>query len=191
MPLAERDYQCREIFTKAVCGKGRLYFQATHTVRLPETPSSILGCWVINHTYTADKAGEAVELVGSYDINIWYSFDNNTKTAVAKETVSYVEKVTLNYFDTNAIPGSIQIHSRVTQAPSAVEATVTKDRDGVLVKVEGEFYVEAVAETKLCVLVYPPGCSDDDKFDEADAASADSPNEGEELDPDILLDDLD
>jgi len=60
----------------------------------------------------------------------------------------------------------------------------------VIVKVEGEFYVEAVAETKLCVLVYPPGCGED-KYEEHDAVHSDGTSEGEELDPDILLDDLD
>ncbi len=95
----DRDMQCREIITKAVCGKGRKFSHVSHTVTPSNAPSSILGAWIINNQYEAVGSGDGVEVVGSYDINIWYSYDRNTKTDVAKETVSYVEVVPLSYLD--------------------------------------------------------------------------------------------
>ncbi|SFF91224.1 Outer spore coat protein E (CotE) [Planifilum fulgidum] len=36
-----------------------------------------------------------------FHVNIWYSYDGNTKTDVAKETIRYVERVPLSYYDRN------------------------------------------------------------------------------------------
>lgn len=55
MSYTEKDIQCREIITKAVCGKGRKFSQATHTVTPSHSPTSILGCWIINHTFQAER----------------------------------------------------------------------------------------------------------------------------------------
>ena len=75
----------REIITKAVVGKGRKYTKSTHTCESNNEPTSILGCWVINHSYEARKNGKHVEIEGFYDVNTWYSFDGNTKTEVVTE----------------------------------------------------------------------------------------------------------
>lgn len=39
----------REIVTKAVVAKGKKLFTTTGTINVSNTPSTILGCWVINH----------------------------------------------------------------------------------------------------------------------------------------------
>lgn len=39
----------REIVTKAVIGKGKKTFTSTNSVTVENKPSTILGCWVINH----------------------------------------------------------------------------------------------------------------------------------------------
>lgn len=46
----------KEIVTKAVIGKGKKYFKDNYTLEASDTPSTILGCWVINHLITfSDK----------------------------------------------------------------------------------------------------------------------------------------
>lgn len=42
----------REIVTKAVIAKGKKLFSSNHTVSVTNHPSTILGCWVINHLIT-------------------------------------------------------------------------------------------------------------------------------------------
>ncbi|WP_052947679.1 outer spore coat protein CotE [Aneurinibacillus tyrosinisolvens] len=79
MSSTDKEVQCREIVTKAVCGKGRRWSQSTHTVTPSHKTANILGAWVINHTYRADKVGETVEVSGTYEINIWYSYNRNTE----------------------------------------------------------------------------------------------------------------
>lgn len=190
MSGTDKDLQYREIIVKAVCGKGRKFSQAAHTVTPNHSPSTILGAWIINHTYETSKSGDVVEVVGSYDINIWYSYDNNTRTEVTKENVSYVEQVPLSYVDNN-YRGETEVSAIATQQPNCIEAVVNSSNDGIYVKVEREFTVEVVGETKVCVVVNPEGCDDmcekDFDFEEefADDESID------DLDPDVIIDDLD
>ena len=90
----------REIVTKAVLGKGKKIFNHSHFVNVNNTPSNVLGCWVINHNFKGNKEGSVITVTGSYDINIWYSYDNDTKTDVVKETFNYKEDVNSKYSDT-------------------------------------------------------------------------------------------
>jgi spore coat protein E len=187
MSHTEKDVQCREIITKAVCGKGRKFSQATHTITPSHSPTSILGCWIINHTFATDKVGESVEVSGSYDINVWYSFNNNTKTEVVTETVSYVDHVPLAIVDKNCLDSHLEVNGKATQQPTACEATISNSGNSILVQVEREFLVEVIGETKVCVMVCD-SCDFDDKdfhFDD------DLDGEFEDLDPDFMIDDLD
>lgn len=182
--------QCREIVTKAVCGKGRKFSQVSHHVVPPNHPSSILGAWIINHQYEAAKSGEGVEVIGTYDINIWYSYSNNSKTDVAKETISYVETVPLSYLDPKYRASTEEVFAESTQEPNCVEATVSSNGEEVIIRVEREYRVEMVAETKVCVRVCNH-CDDiedkeiDFEFDE-DGFEVD---DYEDLDPSLLDDD--
>jgi spore coat protein E len=190
MSITNQDLQCREIITKAVCGKGRKFSQATHTVTPPHHPTSILGAWIINHQYEAVKSGESIEVVGTYDINIWYSYDKNSKTDVAKETVSYVELVALSYLDSKHRSSTEEVSAEATQEPNCVEANVSPGGDSVVLRVEREYQVEMVAETKVCVVVCENGCDDFDEKDIDFDGSFDD-EDFEDLDPDLLDDDLD
>ena len=184
----DKDLQTREIYTKAVCGKGRKFSQVTNTVTPPHAPTSILGAWIINNQYEAVKSGDNVEVVGTYDINIWYSYNKNTKTDVAKETISYVEVVGLSYLDKQHKSVTAEVSALATQEPNCVEASVSSGGDSVVIRVEREFKVEMVAETKVWVVVSPNGGRDfDDKQMEFDDAGSD---DYEDLDPDLLEDDL-
>jgi spore coat protein E len=183
----EKDLQTREIITKAVCGKGRKFSQGTHTLHLSKSPTNILGCWIINHFYEATRSGDVIEVSGKYDINLWCSYDNNSKTDVEKVTVSYVEEVPLSYLDSNA-RGQMEVVCYATQQPSTVEATVSKSGDTVTVKVEKEFAVEVIGETKLNVLVTEIE-QDDKDFDFT--GEYDDAVEFDDLDPDNMIDELD
>ncbi|MDF2937792.1 MAG: cotE [Paenibacillaceae bacterium] len=183
----DRDLQAREIITKAVCGKGRKFSQVSHTVVPPHAPTSILGAWIINNQYEAQKSGESIEVVGTYDINIWYSYDKNTKTDVAKETVSYVDTVPLSYLDKKHRGTTAEVSASATQEPNCIEAVVSSSGTGVVIRVEREFKVELVAETKVRVIVSPYDLDDEDKNLDFDAA-ADDDGDYEDLDPDLLED---
>lgn len=39
----------KEIVTKAIVGKGKKYFKNNYSIKADDNPSTVLGCWVINH----------------------------------------------------------------------------------------------------------------------------------------------
>jgi spore coat protein E len=190
LSYTDRAVEYRQIVTKAVCGKGRKFSQVTHTINPPEKMHTILGAWVINHQYECSKVGEAVEVRGSYDINIWYSTKGNTKTDVVKETVFYTEQVPLSYYDQNTRDASVSVSAAVTQAPNCVEASIASHHDGVDVRIEKEFVVEVVGETKICVPVYPLEYAEMDDKEMMNGYSEEDDVSYDDLDPDLVIDDL-
>ncbi|WP_173918769.1 outer spore coat protein CotE [Halobacillus sp. Marseille-Q1614] len=163
MSFFEREY--REIITKAVCGKGKKFTEATHTISPSHRPTSILGCWVINHIYNAKKKGDCVEVSGSYDINVWYSYNDNTKTEVVTERVSYCDHVPLVIKDDNCINDDLEVVAKAVQQPNCLECKIAAQGQKIVVEVEREFQVDVIGETKLCVKVDPNGCDDDCDYD--------------------------
>ena len=81
----------REIVTKAVIGKGKKTFINKYSFMPEEKPTTILGCWVINHKFEGYKEQDKIRIKGDCDVNIWYSYDNDTKTLVSKQTINYDE----------------------------------------------------------------------------------------------------
>ena len=79
----------KEIVTKAVVSKGKKLFTSTNNVMV-NNPSTILGCWVINHKFKGYKTNDKIGVSGTYDVNIWYSYDNDSKTAVVNKNISVI-----------------------------------------------------------------------------------------------------
>ncbi|MED1201994.1 outer spore coat protein CotE [Heyndrickxia acidicola] len=170
----------REIITKAVVAKGRKFTQSNHTICPPHHPSSILGCWIINHQYEARKIDKKVEICGTYDINVWYSHHDNTKTSVVTEKVEYTDVVKLHYRDPDCLDDK-EVVARVLQQPNCIEAVISPNGNKVIVNTEREFLVEVIGETKVCVVIHPDGCDCEDEWEE------DLEDEFEALNPDVLF----
>lgn len=178
--LAMGEY--REIITKAVVAKGRKFTQSNHTICPAHTPSSILGCWIINHKYEAKKVGNKVEICGTYDINVWHSYNDNTKTEVVTERVSYTDVIKLKHRDPECFDDQ-EVIARVLQQPNCCEAVISPSGRKIIVHVEREFLVEVIGETKVCVSIHPGKCSCDD--DEWGIGVDD--DEFEDLNPNFLV----
>ena len=83
----------KEIVTKTIIGKGKKVFKNDYEIVVDKDINNVLGCWVINHNLRGKKDNDYIKINGSYDINIWYSYDNNTKTDVVSRKMFYEEKV--------------------------------------------------------------------------------------------------
>lgn len=183
MSFLDKDY--REIITKAVIGKGKKFTQATHSVSPSHRPTSILGCWVINHLYNAKyKSEDTVEVNGSYDINIWYSYNDNTKTEVVTERVTYSDLIPLGIRDENCISDELDVICKVVQQPNCLECRISNQGSKILVDIEREFLVQVVGETKVFVKVKPKGFKFDDEDESWDYAVTE--DELSDLNPDFL-----
>lgn len=143
----------REIITKSVVAKGRKVTQSHYNVQPPHSPTSILGCWIINHKYDAKKEGKKVEVDGSFDVNVWYSHDDNSKTSVVIENVTYKDTIKLKYRDADYYDDN-EIIARVLQQPNCLEASISDNGNKVVAQVEREMLVECVGETKMCVIYH-------------------------------------
>ena len=152
MTFLDNDY--REIITKAVCGRGRRLVKTTNYVTPSHKPTSILGCWVINHLYHAKKKSkDIVEVHGTYDINIWYSFNDNTKTEVVSEKINYCDEIELNKRDEHSFSEDEEVIAKVIQQPNCLQCKIEEQGNKIAVEVEREFVVKVIGETKVKVRV--------------------------------------
>ena len=78
----------KEIVTKAIIGKAKKTSTNEFMLTPELRPDTILGCWVINHRFNGFNNGGVVNIEGSFDVNVWYSYDNDTKTAVSNQSFS-------------------------------------------------------------------------------------------------------
>lgn len=141
----------KEIVTKAVIGKGKKTFTSTSSVTPECDASTILGCWVINHNFRGYKSGDTITVEGSYDINIWYSCQNDTKTEVVRQTDTYKEIVTVPKRNESNITGEEEIIVRSLKQPSCVKAEI---KDGKIVyTIEKDLGIEIVGDTKVKIAI--------------------------------------
>ena len=146
----------KEIVTKAVVSKGKKLFTTNHSVEV-NNPSTILGCWVINHNFNGTKSGNNIVINGSYDVNIWYSYDNDTKTDVVKETNTYKEVVHMRNVDD--IDGE-EIIVRSLKQPNPLKVEISGN--SINYSIEKELGIELVGDVKVKI----EANEEDDNWDE-------------------------
>lgn len=148
----------REIVTKAVIGKGKKKYNDIYEIMVDNQPSTILGCWIINHNFEAHEVGDKIVITGSYDANVWYSYDNDTKTTVISKRISYKEEEKLNVDMTNVNNKDIIIRS--LKQPTCVSAK--EEGNMIKVEIEKELGIEIVGDTKVKISSIE---EDDDNWD--------------------------
>ena len=146
----------KEIVTKAVVSKGKKLFTTNHSV-IVSNPSTILGCWVINHNFNGTKSNNNIVINGSYDVNIWYSYDNDTKTDVVKDTNTYHEVVHMR--NTDNIDGE-EIIVRSLKQPNPLKVDISGN--SINYSIEKELGIELVGDVKVKI----EANEEDDNWDE-------------------------
>ena len=158
--------EVREIVTKAVVAKGKKTMHITHVIETTVRPYSILGCWIINNEFEASKNLDVVDVDGTFEVNIWYSGLENTKTDVLRETVSYhkdikTKKIVKSYIDNN-----VDILAKVLKHPTVIRAKI--DEDKIILEIEFEILAEIIGETKIQVTVFNPINNDEEDIEDLD-----------------------
>ena len=136
----------KEIVTKAVIGKGKKTLTNTKSISVSNNPTTVLGCWVINHNFHGVKNGDTIGVQGSYDVNIWYSFDNDSQTEVIKDNVTYNENVRIKTREDQDITGE-EIIVRSIKQPTCSKAEI-KD-GGIQYTIDNELGIEVVGDVKI------------------------------------------
>ncbi len=138
----------REIVTKAVVGKGKKSFETKHSIKVEDNPTTILGLWVINHTFSGKKNGNKVTINGKFDVNIWYSCNDNTSTKVVKDEVSYCEDIDIVMTDDD-YDGDTEVIVRLIKGPVCTNAEI--DGNTINYNINKELSSEIVGDTKIRV----------------------------------------
>ena len=152
----------KEIVTKAVIGKTKKTMNDTFNVVVDNNVNNVLGCWIINHNFNGSFAGNDIDVKGSYDVNIWYSYDNNTKTNVIVHSYNYTDKVNIKLKDHNSFSDKNEILVRSLSDPSVSDVKV--DGNNIKLTINKELAVEVVGDMLVRVNVL----DDIDDFDSED-----------------------
>lgn len=141
----------KEIVTKAIIGKTKKTSTNEFSVTPELKPDTILGCWVINHKFNGTNNGGVVLIEGSFDVNVWYSYDNDTKTAVSTHMFSYQDKMPVHLKDGNTLTNNEEIIVRSLKQPTVTNVEIANDL--VNLKIEKELGVEIIGDTKIKVSI--------------------------------------
>lgn len=141
----------KEIVTKAVIGKGKKSFNDVYTVTPEIAPSTVLGCWVINHNFKGYPNSSKIVIDGSFDVNIWYSYDNDTKTNVINKKITYSDASVVNVKDNGEITPDTEVIVRSLKQPTCSKVEI---KDGnITFNIDKELGIEIIGDTKAKILV--------------------------------------
>lgn len=141
----------KEIVTKAVIGKGKKMFKDNYAIEIENAPTTILGCWVINHKFKGYKTNDKIGVSGSYDVNIWYSYENDSKTAVVNKNISYDDLFNVKLRENADLSSDTDIIVRTLKQPSCSEVNINNKT--IIFDIEKELGVEVVGETKVKIAI--------------------------------------
>lgn len=141
----------KEIVTKAIIGKAKKTSTNEFLITPELKPDTILGCWVINHKFNGSNNGGVVNLEGTFDVNVWYSYDNDTKTAVSTQSFNYQDKMPVHLKDNTTLTNKEEIIVRSLKQPTVTNVNV--ENGIVKLNVEKELGVEIIGDTKIKVSI--------------------------------------
>lgn len=135
----------KEIVTKAVIGKGKKKYHNKYQITVEQKPTTILGCWIINHNFLAKENDNKIIINGSFDVNVWYSYDNDTKTTVVTKKIDYIEEEKLNVGNENVVNKDVIVRS--LKQPTCISAK--EDGNVINLEIEKELGLEIIGDTKV------------------------------------------
>jgi len=141
----------REIVTKAVIGKAKKTNGGVYNVETEEKANTVLGCWVINHSFNGVNNSGSVLVNGAFDVNVWYSYDNDTKTAVSTRRFNYSDKMNVPLKNDTVLDNNSEIIVRSLKQPTVTNVEIKNG--SVELNIEKELGVEIVGNTKVKVSV--------------------------------------
>ena len=139
----------KEIVTKTVIGKAKKKSTNSVVITPEQLPSTILGCWVINHTFSGFNENGKVRVNGSFDVNVWYSYDSDHKTAVSTKVYNYTDLLSVP--TKNEINNSSEIIVRSLMQPTVDDAKINNGE--INLNINKELGIEIVGDEKIKVSI--------------------------------------
>ena len=141
----------KEIVTKTVIGKGKKSFTNKYSLDVSDNISTILGCWIINHKFNGILENNDVLVNGSFDVNIWYSYDNDSKTSVINKTINYNDLFNVKVKENADLSNNTDIIVRTLKQPTCSKVDI--NGNSITFNIEKELGVEIVGDTKVKIAI--------------------------------------
>ena len=165
----------KEIVTKAVIGKAKKTNTMHFSFTPDETVNTVLGCWVINHNFSGINQNGKVGVNGSFDVNVWYAYENDTKTKVNTKRFGYNELLNVPLKEETTLTSNSEIIVRSLKQHTVTNVSVM---DGnIVLDIEKELGVEIVGDTKIKVPVEDDFDDYEEIIDEGEIDSIDEVKE--------------
>ena len=107
-----------------------------------------------------------VRINGSFDVNIWYSYDNNTKTNVEARKISYTEIVNVHLKESSALTNDSEILITSLKNPTVIDVS-SKD-NLITYEIEKELGIEIIGDAKVKIQIMDSDYEDYDIIDDTD-----------------------
>lgn len=140
----------REIACKTLVGKGKVENLITKEIKLEESVSQTLGCWIINLENEMQFVNDDLYIIGSFDIQLWYALNNDKQSKVFQEKVDFKEKVNMSYRDIKIIDNQRFPKIYVNKYPTCKDMKINMD-GSISLEIEYIFYVDVFQEALLVV----------------------------------------
>lgn len=105
----------------------------------------------MSHKFKGYKTGDKIGVDGSFDVNIWYSYENDSKTTVVNKKIEYTDTFNVKIRENADLTSDTEIIVRTLKQPSCLKV----DTNGNVISfdVEKELGVEIVGETKMKIAI--------------------------------------
>ena len=104
----------------------------------------------MTHKFKGSEVGGHIVIDGSFDVNIWYSYDHDTKTTVITKTLNYSENVSVRQRETTD-SSTKDIIVRSLKQPNCINAK--ENGKSINIDIEKELGVEIVGDTKVKIAI--------------------------------------
>ncbi len=162
----------KEIVTKAVIGKAKKTNGMHFSFTPDEAVDTVLGCWVINHNFNGTNQSGKVGVNGAFDVNVWYSYEGDTKTKVNTKRFGYNELLNVPLKDHATLTNNSEIIVRSLKQPTVTNVQV--QNGNIVLDIEKELGVEIVGDTKIKVPVEDMDDDYEEILDESEMNDIDS-----------------
>ena len=114
----------------------------------------------ITHEFEGSRNDDLIDINGSFEVNIWYSTEQNMKTDIIREKVTYKKDIKVKRIVTEYLKNSDDILVKILKHPTVTNAKII---DGeIKIDVDFEILAEVIGETKMQVTVFTSVTIDED-----------------------------
>lgn len=106
----------------------------------------------MSHKFKGYKSGDKIGVDGSYDVNIWYSYEGDSKTTVVNKKIEYNDLFNLKVKDNSDLSDDTDIIVRTLSQPNCVKVNID-DNNNINFDIEKEMGVEIVGEKKIKIAI--------------------------------------